>query len=580
MFMQVFEQALESVSLWVYNCTITASWTILAVCIIRLLLKRFPKRYTCALWWVVGFRLVCAVSIPSVFSAFGWLFTRQEMAHLPYDIAYSPTPQVNLGLPGLDNWVNNMLPAPPTDGVTSANPMQIVLFALGILWLIGMLALLLWNLTRYLLLKQRLKTAVRVEKGVYLSEAAGTAFVLGMARPKIYLPYGLTEQNARYILAHERSHIARKDHIVKPLAFLLVCLHWFNPLVWLAFWLFCKDMEMACDERAVLTLGAECAPDYSRALVSQAHKGKKMGYMPLSFGEGNVKGRVKNALKTHKTAVWVSVILVIVVAAVVVAFALDPMGTSQSQQEDLPPDSSQASQAPVGGAEGPQTVQEYPAQPVREELLAYAGDRQSQDECQVFLHREGVITLALASSDARRAIAFLDALSLTPLQQGESAGYTFPYSVVVQVSLNREEDVYTLQTDGTVLYTSGGQTFAYKAQNPQAVEEYGEDLPYLSKQVFPLSSVLPFGADEVESLEISMTTGGEVQTLTGQEAREYAQELGGDMVLKPYEGENPSTGGITVYTYTLQNGETFTVRESYLVYFNDEEQPRYVNAVF
>lgn len=184
MFWQVFEEGLQNVLLWVYNCTITASWTILAILLLRLLLKRFPKRYTCALWWVVGFRLVCAVSIPSVFSAFGWLFTRQEMAHLPYDIAYMPNPQVNLGIQGLDNWVNNLLPGASPNAASAANPMQIVLFALGVLWLLGLMALLLWNLMRYLLLKQRLKTAVRVENGVYVSEAAGSAFVLGDVSPQ------------------------------------------------------------------------------------------------------------------------------------------------------------------------------------------------------------------------------------------------------------------------------------------------------------------------------------------------------------------------------------------------------------
>lgn len=203
--------------------------------------------------------------------------------------------------------------------------------------------------------------------------------------------------------------------------------------------------------------------------------------------------------------------------------------------------------------------------------------RRSEADCTAVMMREGVVNLSLAPAKTRDTIAFLEALSLVPLTPGESTGYTFPYDVQVQLTLEGVEDIYRLQTDGTILYTVGGQTFAYKAQNPQALQEYGEGLHYLSKQVFPLASVLPFAMEEVESLEISTLPPGEALTLSGEDAREYASELG-QMVLKPYEGENPATGGAMVYTFRLQNGQSFVLQEAYIVTFDNE--PLYVNVTF
>ena len=233
------------------------------------------------------FRLLCPISFESVFS----LIPTKKKA-IPQNIMYSRTPQIQSGISSFDRAVNSLLPAPI--GLTSINPMQVVLFIGRILWLLGIIVLVSYSILSLISLKQRLKDAIYEKDNIYSSNRLDTPFVLGVIRPRIYLPTNLTAQEKQYIVLHEQTHIKRCDHLIKIFSFLALCIHWFNPLVWLAFFVSVKDMEMSCDERVINTLGSDVKKEYSTSLLSLATGKRILGGTPLAFGERDTKGRIKN----------------------------------------------------------------------------------------------------------------------------------------------------------------------------------------------------------------------------------------------------------------------------------------------
>ena len=321
---------MEAVFLRVLNMSLSAAVVIVAVLLVRLALLRAPKKWRYALWLVVGFRLLCPVSIGAPFSVLR--LTAQpavtesaagasEIAYIPQDIGYMAQPRVFVGTPFVSELISRELPAPQmTD---SANPLQIWIAVGTALWCAGMAALLLYGIVSYLRLRRRLTGAVLLEKGVRETDAVRAPFILGLFSPVVYLPAGLEGETLRYVLAHERFHIRRGDHAVKVLAFALLTLHWFNPLVWLAFALMCRDMEMRCDE-AVLARESGVTKPYSMALLSFAAPRRFPSPSPLCFGETGVKERIKNVLRWKKPKVWVTVCAALLCACAVAACAVNP----------------------------------------------------------------------------------------------------------------------------------------------------------------------------------------------------------------------------------------------------------------
>lgn len=320
---------MEAVFLKVLNMSVTAGYVILAVLVLRLLLGKAPKKYSYLLWSVVGFRLCCPVSFRSVFSLFNLkpfdMTAAQSggggLTYVPENIGLMAQPRVTTGIPAINMAIESTLPAAtPT---ASVNPMQVAVFIASLVWCLGMVALLFYALVSYLRLKGQMDTAVRLEGNVWQSERVRSPFILGFVKPKIYIPYGLDEATQRYVLTHERCHLKRLDHIVKPAAFLLLVLHWFNPLCWLAFSLMGKDMEMSCDEK-VLDREENIRRAYSLSLLSFASNRRFPSPSPLAFGETGVKSRVKNVLSWKKPALWVTIIAVILSVAALAACAADP----------------------------------------------------------------------------------------------------------------------------------------------------------------------------------------------------------------------------------------------------------------
>lgn len=301
------------------NMGIAASWLILAVVVLRILLKRAPKRFRLLLWAVVGLRLVLPVSIESALSLVPSAQT------LPEGVMYAAAPELNTGIAALNDAINPAFTAAfAPEPAASANPLQVLLPVASVIWLAGAAVMLLWALVSWLRLRRRVAEAVRLEGNMFESERVASPFVLGLIRPRIYLPFGLDEGAREQVLTHERAHIARGDHVIKPIGWLILAVYWYNPLVWLAYALFCRDIELACDERVILRLPVSGRADYSQALLDLSRPHHGVGACPLAFGESAVKGRVKSVLTYKRPAFWLIMLAAVLCIGAAVCFLTDP----------------------------------------------------------------------------------------------------------------------------------------------------------------------------------------------------------------------------------------------------------------
>lgn len=308
---------LEKTFLQVLNMSFTAGFVIIPVLIARLLLRKSPKILSYALWGVVLFRLICPFSFESMLS-----LLPVKSNPISQDIAYEAIPAIDTGIGAINHAVNRFLPAAAP--AASVNPLHFWTFIGSTVWLMGMAVLLIYSFFSLVKLQKRLKNAVHEKENIYIAEHLDTPFVMGFMRPKIYLPASLSEGEKRYILLHERMHIRRFDHVIKVVSFFVLCLHWFNPLVWIAFLISGKDMEMSCDEAVIKQLGGDVKKEYSSSLLALATGRRIIGGSPLAFGEGDTKGRIKNVLNYKKPGFWVVVISFVVVVALAISLLTNP----------------------------------------------------------------------------------------------------------------------------------------------------------------------------------------------------------------------------------------------------------------
>lgn len=310
---------MDDIFLKLVNLSISASWLILSVLVLRVVLKKTPKWVMPLLWGVVALRLVCLFSIESALS----LIPSAET--IPSEIVTETREPVLYEQATLDIVTNPMLPSAAEVPVgVSRQQVQVDFNIYSVLWLAGMAALLVHALVSAGKLKKKLATAILLRDNIYESEFVDSPFVFGVIKPKIYLPMHMDEGTAAHVIAHERAHLARRDHWWKVLGYLVLALHWFNPLVWVAYILFCRDIELACDEKVVKGLDGAARADYSQALLSCAAPKRAVAACPLAFGEGNIKTRVKSALHYKKPAFWVAAVAVLAVVIVAVCFLTNP----------------------------------------------------------------------------------------------------------------------------------------------------------------------------------------------------------------------------------------------------------------
>ena len=303
----------------IINMSISASWLVLAVLLLRFVLKKAPKWVNVLLWGIVAVRLAFPFSIESALS----LIPSAET--IPPNIGMNTTPTINSGINAINNAVNPIISQSNTPMAgASVNPLQITIGIFEYIWIFGMIALALYTSISYWRLHRKVDTAVRYKDNIFQSENVKSPFVLGIIKPRIYLPFNMNGQDLEHVVAHEQAHIHRKDHWWKPLGFLLLTIHWFNPLMWLAYVLLCRDIELACDEKVIKELGNEQRADYMQALVACSVNRRMIAACPLAFGEVGVKERVKSVMNYKKPAFWVIIIAVIICVGVAACFLTNP----------------------------------------------------------------------------------------------------------------------------------------------------------------------------------------------------------------------------------------------------------------
>ena len=310
---------MSDIFLKILNMSIAASWLILAVMLFRFILKKVPKWITVLLWGIVALRLVVPFSFESALS----LIPSAETFNA-HNIQYE-MPAISSGIPVVNNVVNPILgetfaPNP----ATSVNPLYIWTFIVSVIWLIGIAAMLLYAVISYMRVRRSVAERVPYEGNIFLCDHIKSPFILGLVRPKIYLPSNMDATAMEPVIAHEKAHLARRDHWWKSLGFLILTVHWFNPLCWVAYVLLCRDIEMACDEKVIRQMDLDGKKQYSTALLECSVQRRLVTICPLAFGEVGVKERVKNVLNYKKPAFWLIVAAVIACAVVTVCFATNP----------------------------------------------------------------------------------------------------------------------------------------------------------------------------------------------------------------------------------------------------------------
>lgn len=322
----------------IVNMSISAGWLVLVVLVLRMVLNKAPKWVNVLLWGIVAVRLICPVAIESSVSLMN-VDTAQEIAD---DILYT-----YVG-PGGAYWDDSEEYQEAVDagiepihgghghyyvltGETPTTEIAILADRLAWVWFAGMSAMVIYTAGSYFSLRRKLRTAVILRNGIFQCEAVRSPFVLGIIKPKIYLPYHINAQDLEYVVAHESAHIRRRDHWWKPLGFFLLALHWFNPLLWAAYILLCRDIELACDEKVIREMGNEQRADYTQALVTCSVSRSVVAACPLAFGEVGVKERVKAVMNYGKPTFWVIVVSVISCAVVAVCFLTDPVNAIEGE---------------------------------------------------------------------------------------------------------------------------------------------------------------------------------------------------------------------------------------------------------
>lgn len=353
---------MEAVFLSLVNRSITAGWLVLAVLALRLLLRRAPKSVLCAMWGLVALRLLCPVSIESPLSLIPAAKT------LPETVLTTPQPEIYSGVAVIDRVVNpvltNTLAAAPGESV---NPAQVLAGVLPWIWLLGMVGMLGYALFTTLRLRRRVSTAVLREKGVKESEYVKTPFVLGLIHPTIYLPFDLFGADAAHVLAHERAHIRRGDPWWKMLGFVLLAIYWFHPLMWVAYFFLCRDIEAACDEAVIRGFSREERQGYAEALLRLSMAAPALHGCPLAFGEVGVKGRIKRVINYKKPGFWIVTVAVLAAIVVAVCFLTSP-AAEKTPEITLPP------------AENAETVQPQPQEQPEAPVVEEENDAEQPEE--------------------------------------------------------------------------------------------------------------------------------------------------------------------------------------------------------
>ena len=310
---------MEDIFIKILNMSITASYFVVALIILRAVFRKIPKWLNCALWGLVGLRLILPFSFESILSLIPSAQT------IPPDIAMSKNPQISSGIPAFNYIINPVLSESFTPEPSySVNPLQVVSFIASVLWLTGIAAMLIYAVISYILIKRKTRESIRNADGTYICDTIGSPFILGIIKPEIFIPSLVSDTDRQHIIAHEKAHIKRFDHLWKPLGFLLLSVYWFNPLMWVAYIFLCRDIEAACDEKVLKNGGTDIKKSYSEALINCSAPKRLVTACPLAFGETGVKQRIKNVLSYKKPTLWIIISALIVSIILSICFMTNP----------------------------------------------------------------------------------------------------------------------------------------------------------------------------------------------------------------------------------------------------------------
>lgn len=321
---------MNQIFLELLNNAMVSSILIVVIMMIRLCMKKAPKWFACVLWGLVAIKLVLPFRIESMLSLI------PNSKPIPIDIEYQSVPQITSSVTVIDDVVNPMLASNFTpDEVNSINPMQVVVSAASALWVIGMVILCMYFIASFCLLRKRMAVSKNIFENVYVCDNVNDPFVLGIIRPRIYLPSGMAQDTLECVLEHEKAHLKRRDYIWKPLGFLILTVYWFNPLCWISYVLMCKDMEFACDELVTKDKDKEWKATYYQALLDCSIKRKTIAACPIAFGEVSIKDRVKRVLHYKKPAFWIMAVAVLLSIVVAVCFMTSPKSHADASETDM-----------------------------------------------------------------------------------------------------------------------------------------------------------------------------------------------------------------------------------------------------
>lgn len=312
------EAFITQLFLHIFNMSIAASYLVLVVVVARFLLRKAPRGYLCILWLFVAIRLICPFAVESVFS----LLPSEPI--IENEILVSPEPEIHISTSAVNKTLEkHQVQYSSTEPQNSMNKWQSVVMIVSYLWIVGMIAMFTYFMTSWHRIQRKVREAVPKEEGgmkYYICDRLDSPFLFGMLPPKIYIPEGLKKEDLVYVLQHENAHKRRKDYLIKPFGFFVLAIHWFNPVVWIAYILMCRDIELACDERVIKELGEDYKKEYSKALLSCAANRKATDACPVAFGEIGIKQRVKNILQYKKPAVWISIATLLACIVIFVCF--------------------------------------------------------------------------------------------------------------------------------------------------------------------------------------------------------------------------------------------------------------------
>lgn len=431
---------MSAVFLKILNMSISASWIATTVLLLRLCLKRAPKWWNVLLWGLVAVRLMLPVSIESSLS----LLPRAEVvspAHIVPSVPGESAPMIG-GAAAIASGAKTQLP---------------IWTILAWVWLFGVLALFLYTAVSTLRLRHQVREAVRLRGNIYQSEQVASPFVLGILRPRIYLPYHMDSREQQHVLAHEQAHLRRGDHFWKPLGFLLLTIHWFNPLMWLSYAMLCRDIELACDETVIRDLSCEQRADYMQALVACSVNRRRIAACPLAFGETGVKERVKSVMNYKKPTLWVMLLALALCVVLAGCFLTDPKSTNSDRAAEAA--SSEEADPDTADSAPEESAQPAEQDALRESLSTTESDSLISDE------RIGQAVLEHYADTVQDGQIHVESHAI--LAQDDNDGMLTVYLLVLQETYSVDGETLTLENGS---YVPTAITFSIAASGDSPLE--------------------------------------------------------------------------------------------------------------